>query len=213
MVGPEHGADLFGGRAGPTVPAPAAAIDHDEIENRALRVTNVDPGTTRDELLSVFGPSQNVRGLDVSGLDRGIVVVDYFDFREAQDMRRSRNGATVHGGAVSVGYAPLAAIKDPKRPPNNGTIVVFHLPEMSPQEIEGVFRKFGEIRQVRGTPAKLTQRFVEFWDVRAAEQALNSLNGQFVMKSRISIEFSLPGGFRRNGPRCEHGAPGRSPYG
>jgi RNA recognition motif-containing protein len=112
---------------------------------------------------------------------------------------RAAAPVSIRGCAASLSYAPLARIEGLRNPPNNGTIVVFQLPAgITNQQIEATFGLFGEIRQVRGTPSKPTQKFVECWDIRDAQKALDALNGQYLMGSRVSIEFSLPGGFRRN---------------
>jgi hypothetical protein len=188
-------------------------VDYNEIENRCLLITNMNPETEQNEVLYVFNADDCVRQIDWSKLDQGQLTIEYFDLRQANQMRRLANGITMHGNVILVTYAPLAKIDDPRRPPNNGTVVVFHLPTgISSQQIENIFGQFGEIRQIRGTPTKPTQRFIEYWDIRGAEAALNGLTGKYVMGSRVSIEFSLPGGFRRNMQRSEQSSPPESKY-
>ena len=94
-------------------------------------------------------------------------------------------------------------IIDKKNPPNNGTIVVFNLPEIAKDEdIYSIFQQFGDIKDIRRTPNKHTQRFVEFYDSRSAFKAKKSMKkkkltitGKFC---HINIEFSLPGNYRVN---------------
>ena len=180
--------------------------DYSEIENRTLIVTNVNPQTTQQEIDDTFKTWESLRSIDTSMLDQGKLTVEYFDLRHAQNVRRLTNGTILHGNVIVVVYAPLPKIEDPKKPPNNGTIVVFHLPTgITTEMIESAFAKYGEVRQVRGTPTKPTQRFIEYWDIRAAEAALKGLSGKYIMGSRVSIEFSLPGGFRRSVQRPEQG--------
>lgn len=172
--------------------------DFNEIENRTLLVRNLHPQTTPEELDSVFKQGDSIKSMDQSKLSSGTVTIEYFDLRVAHSIKASVNGSFIHGNKIVVSYAPLPKIEDPRKPPNNGTIVVFHLPPMiTDQFIEQHFSTYGDIRQIRGTPSKLTQRFIEYWDTRAAEEALNKLSGKYIMGSRVSIEFSLPGGFRR----------------
>ena len=114
------------------------------------------------------------------------------------------NGSQLKGKTITVSFAPLPVILDPKKPPNNGTIVIFHLPAgITDDQIVTIFGQFGEIRQIRGTPTKTQQRFVEYYDTRHAEAALLSMSGKYVMGTRVSIEFSLPGGFRRGIQKVE----------
>jgi RNA recognition motif-containing protein len=185
-------------------PLTTPVLDLNEIENRSLLVTNVNPDTTEDEIQKLFSSFGDIRSLDTASLESGSFTIEYFDLRRANQARRNCNNALLHNSIISVVYAPLAKIDDPRKPPNNGTIVVFHLPTgITNQQIESSFGTFGEIRQVRGTPAKPNQKFIEYWDIRDAQKALDALNGQYVMGSRVSIEFSLPGGFRRNVQRPE----------
>ena len=178
--------------------------EYNEIENRNLLISNLNPQVTQQEIQSTFNPNNSVKSIDLSNLKNGIITVEYFDLRVAQNIKRMTHRTNLHGNEIYVSYAPLQKIEDPRKPPNNGTIVVFHLPQgINDLHIEQSFRPFGEIRQIRGTPTKPTQRFIEYWDTRAAEAALNNMSGKFIMGSRVSIEFSLPGGFRRTVQRVD----------
>ena len=55
------------------------------------------------------------------------------------------------------------------------------------------------LSQIRETPHKSHHKFVEFYDVRAAEAALKALNRCEIAGKRIKVEPSRPGGARR---RC-----------
>ena len=183
-----------------------APMHSNEIENRTLLISNLNPSTTLEEIKSVFDSHQLSKTIDTTNLAiTGSITIEFFDLREAQNIKKTKNGImfpsakNVSKGPISVVYAPLKTVPNPKRPPNNGTIVVFHLPNgITDQHIDSSFSSFGEIREIRGTPQKPGQRFIEFWDTRAAEDALNNLNGKLIMGSKVSIEFSLPGGFRKN---------------
>ncbi|RWW23465.1 hypothetical protein GW17_00012287 [Ensete ventricosum] len=53
------------------------------------------------------------------------------------------------------------------------------------------------LKQIRETPHKRHHKFIEFYDVRAAEAALRSLNKSDIAGKRIKLEPSRPGGARR----------------
>ena len=53
------------------------------------------------------------------------------------------------------------------------------------------------LAQIRETPHKRHHKFIEFYDVRAAEAALKSLNRSDIAGKRIKLEPSRPGGARR----------------
>jgi RNA recognition motif-containing protein len=171
--------------------------NYGELENRTMLISNVPADMTTNEIHSVFGRYGEIESYDDSNLSRGMLEVRYYDVRSAQWLRVS--DFTIRGKPVSRAFAALEEVMNPRKPPNNGTIVIFHLPtETTAEELSAIFSQYGEIRQIRCTPFKQTQRFVEYFDKRAAEQALVAMNGKSIRKSKVSIEFSLPGGFRRN---------------
>ncbi|XP_058194210.1 protein terminal ear1-like [Rhododendron vialii] len=78
---------------------------------------------------------------------------------------------------------------------NQGTIVVFNLDEgVNTARLKEIFEAFGPVKELRETPMKRQQRFIEFYDVRHASRALAQMNGKEINGKEIVIEFSRPGG-------------------
>ncbi|KAJ8758839.1 hypothetical protein K2173_002618 [Erythroxylum novogranatense] len=81
---------------------------------------------------------------------------------------------------------------------NQGTIVVFNLdPNVSSSSLKELFKAYGAVKELRETPLKKQQRFVEFYDVRDAAKALREMNGKEIHGKQVVIEFSRPGGYGR----------------
>ncbi|OAY34430.1 protein terminal ear1 [Manihot esculenta] len=81
---------------------------------------------------------------------------------------------------------------------NQGTIVVFNLdPNVSTSSLKEIFQAFGSVKELRETPLKKQQRFVEFYDIRDAAKALREMNGKEIHGKPVVIEFSRPGGYGR----------------
>uniref|UniRef100_A0A2N9FGH1 RRM domain-containing protein n=1 Tax=Fagus sylvatica TaxID=28930 RepID=A0A2N9FGH1_FAGSY len=81
---------------------------------------------------------------------------------------------------------------------NQGTLVVFNLdPSVSNDDLRQIFGAYGEVKEIRETPHKRHHKFIEFYDVRAAEAALRALNRSDIAGKRIKLEPSRPGGARR----------------
>ncbi|KAJ7965089.1 Protein MEI2-like [Quillaja saponaria] len=60
---------------------------------------------------------------------------------------------------------------------NQGTLVVFNLDaSVSNDDLRQIFGAYGEVKEIRETPHKRHHKFIEFYDVRAAEEALKALN-------------------------------------
>ena len=53
------------------------------------------------------------------------------------------------------------------------------------------------VLQIRETPHRSHHKFIEFYDVRAAEAALRALNRSDIAGKQIKLEPSCPGGSRR----------------
>jgi hypothetical protein len=163
-----------------------------EPESRTILVSNCPEELDSQCLYSlangIFGEVAQFEPLS----DRRTVSIRFHDLRSARMMRmcivryRSKFLQIVFGSGIPV--------VNRKQPPNNGTLVVFHLPpEITDAAIRAEFGRYGEIRQVRGTPHKPWQRFIEFWDARNAEAAMKE--GRQLFHGRIVMEFSLPNGF------------------
>ena len=176
-----------------------------EVENRVIVVNNLPADFPIEELKKLFERYGDVEFYDLAKFDKSVLTVHYFDIRSAIELRRAQ--LVIGGRRIIKMFAPFEEVTNPRKPPNNGTIVIFHLPaEVSNEELSEMFGRDGEIRQIRSSPFKQTQRFIEFHDKRAAEMALTRMNGRYVRNSRINIEYSLPGGFRRN-PQSQMRAP------
>ncbi|KAI5065430.1 hypothetical protein GOP47_0020125 [Adiantum capillus-veneris] len=78
---------------------------------------------------------------------------------------------------------------------NQGTLVLFNVDaDLVLQELQKVFEKYGDVREVREAPTKRQHKFVEYYDTRDAEAAWAALNGQEVCGKCVKIEFSRQGG-------------------
>ncbi|MBA0718076.1 hypothetical protein Golax_005842 [Gossypium laxum] len=53
----------------------------------------------------------------------------------------------------------------------------------------------GPVKELRETPLKKHQKFLEFYDVRDAAKALREMNGKEINGKQVVIEFSRPGGY------------------
>lgn len=174
-------------------------IEFNEIESRTLKITNVNINSLEEEIFVLFNNKYSINKIYMNQINEGIVFIEFFDLRHATAAKLLFNGYNFNNQIINISYGPLQISTDLKKPNNNGTIVIFHLPNnISNEELNTFFNRFGEIREIRSTPNKNSQKFIEYWDIRAAEKALLTMNYQFFQGSRLSIEFSHPGGFRKN---------------
>jgi hypothetical protein len=124
------------------------------------------------------------------------VILTFFDLRHARMMRWSE--LRYRDFPIQVNFYTFPPASDQRGPPNNGTLALFNLKnDINDGDIVRELGKYGRIRQIRQNPQKKTQRFVEYWDTRDSEAALEAINGKYLFGSRISAEFSLPGGLKK----------------
>lgn len=177
-----------------------------EVPSRCIMITNIPSHATTEDLKYIFDKFGEYETFDLSNISKGMATVQYYNLEDAQTMRvstiyiRNQQIMMVFHLETSV----LSTSKNNnhiKKAQNNGTIVVFHIPKSVDENgLNKIFSQYGKIRQIRNTPSKANQKFIEFYDKRSAEKALKALNGKQLMKDtkKISIEFSFPGGFKKN---------------
>ncbi|CAN6848821.1 unnamed protein product [Brassica oleracea] len=189
---------------------------------RSLSLISVPRDATESTVrrdLEVFG---DVRGVQMERISEGIVTVHFYDLRDAKRAVREICGRHMQhqakvGGSGSVWSLPSSSspvrgfvsgrpvwaqfvVQATSAVPNGcnqGTLVVFNLnPEVSSIALRQIFQVYGPIKELRETPYKKHQRFVEFYDVRDAAKALDGMNGEEICGKEVVIEYSRPGGIK-----------------
>jgi RNA recognition motif-containing protein len=182
-----------------------------DLEERRVEITNFDPDTTTETTVMEVGLKfGDVQSVDLRSKSDGRIFLTFFDIRHAQAIVREK--INIQRRMWIIQFAPPEEILDLKHPPNNGTVVVFAgLDKIPAEAIRSEFSVFGEIREIRssksaegfktGKEKPTHQDFIEFWDIRAAERAIAFLKKQALFGRKLSIEFSRPGGYRKNSER------------
>lgn len=190
----------FGLSNSPGAGAGAVAGEHPfgEHPSRTLFVRNINSNVEDSELRSLFEQFGDIRTLYTATKHRGFVMISYFDIRAARGAMRSLQNKPLRRRKLDIHFSI------PKENPsdkdlNQGTLVIFNLdPSVSNEEVRQIFGAYGEVKEIRETPNKKHHKFIEFYDVRAAEAALRSLNKSEIAGKRIKLEPSRPGGTRRS---------------
>ncbi|EOA25625.1 hypothetical protein CARUB_v10018978mg [Capsella rubella] len=193
---------------------------------RSLSLISVPRDVTESTVrrdLEVFG---DVRGVQMERISDGIVTVHFYDIRDAKRAVRDVCGRHMqqqarlsggNGGGGNVWSSPPSSssargfvsgrtvwaqfvVPETSAVPggcNQGTLVIFNLdPEVSSIDLRQIFQVYGPIKELRETPYKKHQRFVEFYDVRDAARAFDRMNGEEIGGKQVVIEFSRPGGLK-----------------
>ncbi|CAL5045179.1 unnamed protein product [Urochloa decumbens] len=184
--------------ASSTVGTVAGEHPYGEHPSRTLFVRNINSNVEDSELRSLFEQYGDIRTLYTATKHRGFVMISYFDIRSARNAMRALQNKPLRRRKLDIHFSI------PKENPsdkdlNQGTLVIFNLdPSVSNEEVRQIFGAYGEVKEIRETPNKKHHKFIEFYDVRAAEAALRSLNKSEIAGKRIKLEPSRPGGTRRN---------------
>ncbi|KAK9051293.1 hypothetical protein SSX86_027920 [Deinandra increscens subsp. villosa] len=169
-----------------------------EHPSRTLFVRNINSNVEDSELRSLFEQYGDIRTLYTACKHRGFVMISYYDIRAARTAMRALQNKPLRRRKLDIHYS-IPKDNPSDKDINQGTLVVFNLdPSVSCEDLFQIFGAYGEVKEIRETPYKRHHKFIEYYDVRAAEAALRSLNRSDIAGKRIKLEPSRPGGARRN---------------
>ncbi|KAG6495791.1 hypothetical protein ZIOFF_043619 [Zingiber officinale] len=185
-----------------------------EHPSRTLFVRNINSNVEDSELRALFEQFGDIRNLYTACKHRGFVMISYYDIRAARTAMRALQNKPLRRRKLDIHFS-IPKDNPSDKDMNQGTLVIFNLDSsVSNDELRQIFGAYGEVKEVfffflffyteyiqfliRETPHKRHHKFIEFYDVRAAENALRSLNKCDIAGKRIKLEPSRPGGARRN---------------
>ncbi|CAN0853762.1 Protein MEI2-like 5 [Linum grandiflorum] len=169
-----------------------------EHPSRTLFVRNINSNVEDSELKALFEQYGDVRTLYTACKHRGFVMISYYDIRAARTAMRALQNKPLRRRKLDIHFS-IPKDNPSDKDMNQGTLVVFNLdPSVSNEDLRQIFGAYGEVKEIRETPHKRHHKFIEFYDVRAAEAALKQLNRSDIAGKRIKLEPSRPGGARRN---------------
>ncbi|XP_059656531.1 protein MEI2-like 4 [Cornus florida] len=168
-----------------------------EHPSRTLFVRNINSNVEDSELRALFEQYGDIRTLYTACKHRGFVMISYYDIRAARNAMRVLQNKPLRRRKLDIHYS-IPKDNPSDKDVNQGTLVVFNLESsVSNEELHQIFGVYGEIKEIRGTPHRDHNKFIEFYDIRAAEAALRALNRSDIAGKRIKLEPSRPGGARR----------------
>ncbi|GAV65177.1 RRM_1 domain-containing protein/RRM_2 domain-containing protein [Cephalotus follicularis] len=169
-----------------------------EHPSRTLFVRNINSNVEDSELKSLFEQYGDIRTLYTACKHRGFVMISYYDIRAARTAMRALQNKPLRRRKLDIHFS-IPKDNPSEKDINQGTLVVFNLDaSVSNDDLRQIFGAYGEVKEIRETPHKRHHKFIEFYDVRAADAALRALNRSDIAGKRIKLEPSRPGGARRN---------------
>ncbi|XP_076902467.1 protein MEI2-like 2 [Bidens hawaiensis] len=171
---------------------------YSEHPSRTLFVRNINSNVEDSELRTLFEQYGDIRTLYTACKHRGFVMISYYDIRAARTAMRALQNKPLRRRKLDIHYS-IPKDNPSDKDINQGTLVIFNLdPSVSSDDLVHIFGAYGEVKEIRVTPYKRHHKFIEYYDIRAADAALRALNRSEIAGKRIKLEHSRPGGSRRN---------------
>ncbi|KAL0222852.1 hypothetical protein P9112_002242 [Eukaryota sp. TZLM1-RC] len=171
--------------------------------SRTLFVSGPFASLSAATIREIFSDFGDIMTFHIDCKDRGFVLVTYFDLNQARVAQKSLNGTRLPltEDSSQLSDEPLIAKfsvpAEGESSNHHGTLVVFNLTStVLDSELMSVFGAFGPIKEIRQTPHKNHHRFIEFFDIRHAKRAQQTLNKSEIFGRRVKIEASKPGSRR-----------------
>ncbi|KAM0936007.1 putative RNA recognition motif domain, mei2-like RNA recognition, RNA-binding domain superfamily [Dioscorea sansibarensis] len=167
---------------------------HGEHPSRTLFVRNISSNVEDSELKDLFEQYGDVRAIYTACKHRGFVMISYYDIRSARNAMRALQSKPLRRRKLDIHFS-IPKENPSEKDINQGTVVAFDLDSsVSDDDLRQIFGVYGEIKEIREIPHKQHHRFIEFYDVRAAETALRASNRSDIPGKNIKLELSFPGG-------------------
>ncbi|ORX44032.1 hypothetical protein DM01DRAFT_1195411 [Hesseltinella vesiculosa] len=167
------------------------ADDQNEKPSRSLFIRNIAYDTKADHILDLFRPYGDIKDTYDQIAGRGILFIHFFDIRASEQAKRDAADRLVGDRPLDVHFSvPKDDIRVIKcdQTKNQGTLLLSlngSQDILVDKELYEEFQQFGDIKVIRtpnfkkasGSTAKW-QRFIEFFDSRAAVDAAKANQGK-----------------------------------
>ncbi|KAL7135223.1 hypothetical protein ABFS83_11G079000 [Erythranthe nasuta] len=168
-----------------------------EHPSRTLFVRNINSNVEDSELKTLFEQYGDIRTLYTACKHRGFVMISYYDIRAARNAMKTLQNKPLRRRKLDIHFS-IPKENPSEKDINQGTLVVFNLDSsVSNDELLEIFGVYGEIKEIRDAPRIPHHKFIEFYDIRAAESALRALNRSDIAGKQIKLEPGRPGGSKR----------------
>ncbi|KAF7834033.1 protein MEI2-like 1 isoform X1 [Senna tora] len=165
-----------------------------EQPSRTLFVRNINSNVEDSELKALFEQYGDIRTIYTACKHRGFVMISYYDLRAAQNAMQALQNRSLRSRKLDIHYS-IPKGNAPEKDISHGTLALSGLDSsVSNDELQQIFGFYGEIKEIYESPEVNYQKFIEFYDVRAAEAALRALNRSDIAGKQIKLEPGHPRG-------------------
>ncbi|OIW21367.1 hypothetical protein TanjilG_02424 [Lupinus angustifolius] len=175
---------FFGGSKG--------KVPFGEQPSRTLFVRNINSNVEDSELKALFEQYGDIRTIYTACKHRGFVMISYYDLRAAQDAMQALQNRLLRSRKLDIHYS-IPKVNALEKDIGHGTLMLSGLDSYAlNDELKQIFGFYGEIKEIYEYPEMKHHKFIEFYDVRAAEAALHALNRIGIAGKQIKLEPCHP---------------------
>ncbi|KAL5174155.1 Protein MEI2-like 1 [Glycine soja] len=163
-----------------------------EQPSRTLFVRNINSNVEDSELKALFEQYGDIRTIYTASKHRGFVMISYQDLRAAQNAMQALQNRPLGSRKLDIHYS-IPKVNAPEKDIGHGTLMLSGLdsPVLN-DELKQIFGFYGEIKEIYEYSEMNNHKFIEFYDVRAAEAALRALNKIDIAGKQIKLEPGHP---------------------
>ncbi|XP_027341266.1 protein MEI2-like 1 isoform X4 [Abrus precatorius] len=163
-----------------------------EQPSRTLFVRNINSSVEDSELKALFEQYGDIRTIYTACKHRGFVMISYYDLRAAQNAMQALQNRPLRSRKLDIHYS-IPKVNAPEKDIGHGTLMLSALDSsVSNDELKEIFGFYGEIKEIYEYQEMNHHKFIEFYDVRAAEAALRALNKIDIAGKQIKLEPGHP---------------------
>ncbi|KAE9610178.1 putative RNA recognition motif domain, mei2/Mei2-like RNA recognition [Lupinus albus] len=163
-----------------------------EQPSRTLFVRNINSNVEDSELKSLFEQYGDIRTIYTACKHRGFVMISYYDLRAAQNAMQALQNRPLRSRKLDIHYS-IPKANAPEKDIGHGTLMLSGLDSSAlNDDLKRIFGFYGEIKEIYEYPDMNHHKFIEFYDVRAAEAALHALNRIGIAGKQIKLEPGHP---------------------
>ncbi|RZC13364.1 Protein MEI2-like 4 isoform G [Glycine soja] len=163
-----------------------------EQPSRTLFVRNINSNVDDSELKALFEQYGDIRTIYTASKHRGFVMISYQDLRAAQNAMQELQNRPLRSRKLDIHYS-IPKVNAPEKDIGHGTLMLSGLDSpVLDDELKQIFGFYGEIKEIYEYPEMNNHKFIEFYDVRAAEAALRALNKIDISGKQIKLEPGHP---------------------
>ncbi|BAT73162.1 hypothetical protein VIGAN_01062400 [Vigna angularis var. angularis] len=163
-----------------------------EQPSRTLFVRNINSNVEDSELKDLFEQYGDIRTIYTACKHRGFVMISYHDLRAAQNAMQALQNRPLRSRKLDIHYS-IPKVNAPEKDIGHGTLMLSGLDSsVLNDELKKIFGFYGEIKEIYEYPEMNHHKFIEFYDVRAAESALRALNKIDIAGKQIKLEPGHP---------------------